>query len=399
MRGLYIHIPLCEHKCSYCDFYSIARPELTETVVELLCREITLVAEQLPGATAEPIATVYFGGGTPSLLSPLQLERLLNRLHAAFRIAADAEWSMECNPGTVTLDQLRAYRSLGITRLSFGVQSFHEHELRFLDRVHTARDAVVAVQWAYQAGFENVNVDLMFAVPGQTVESWRQTLQQAIALAPVHISTYSLIWEPGTPLYARWRRGEVAPVPEELDVAQYELATELLSAAGYEHYEVSNFARAGFACRHNLVYWHGEEYLALGPSAHGYVGGRRYWNVRSLRRYAELVRSGMLPLAGSEHIGPQERLEELIFLELRADGIRFDRLRQEFGIDLAAEAAELFHRWEAMEALAVWTPERLRLNWRGYLLCDELTSELLLVAERAWRRRAAPQEVTVELLG
>lgn len=399
MRGLYIHIPLCEHKCSYCDFYSIARPELTETVVELLCREITLVAEQLPGATAEPIATVYFGGGTPSLLSPLQLERLLNRLHAAFRIAADAEWSMECNPGTVTLDQLRAYRSLGITRLSFGVQSFHEDELRFLDRVHTARDAVVAVQWAYQAGFENVNVDLMFAVPGQTVESWRQTLQQAIALAPVHISTYSLIWEPGTPLYARWRRGEVAPVPEELDVAQYELAAELLSAAGYEHYEVSNFARAGFACRHNLVYWHGEEYLALGPSAHGYVGGRRYWNVRSLRRYAELVRSGMLPLAGSEHIGPQERLEELIFLELRADGIRFDRLRQEFGIDLAAEAAELFHRWEAMGALAVWTPERLQLNWRGYLLCDELTSELLLVAERAWRRRAAPQEVTVELLG
>ncbi|MCS6966371.1 MAG: radical SAM family heme chaperone HemW [Candidatus Kapabacteria bacterium] len=384
MRGLYLHIPFCEHKCCYCDFYSVERLELLELFVAALCREIELLAEQLPEAVAEPIGTVYFGGGTPSLLAPQQMERIVTRVHRSFRLEPWAEWSIECNPGTVDPERLRAYRELGINRISFGVQSFQDEELRSLERIHTAREAIQAVEWAQQVGFINLNVDLMFAVPGQTLRSWRKTLQQALALAPKHISAYSLIWERGTPLYARWQRGEIAPVAEELDAAQYELAAEMLGSSGYVHYEVSNFARPGYACRHNLLYWHGAEYIALGPSAHGHLQGRRYWNVRNLRRYMESIARGSLPVAGSERIGPRERLEELIFLGLRADGIRFDRLRQEFDIELAVEAASLLEQWSEQGLVYLHTPDRLWLNWRGYAICNNLAGDLMLCAERAW---------------
>lgn len=385
MRGLYIHIPVCQHKCSYCDFYSVERPELLEVFVRMLSRELELLSEQFPEALGEPVVTVYIGGGTPSLLSPQQLEYLIGRIRATFRVELQAEWTIECNPGTVDREQLRVYRRLGLTRLSFGVQSFEELELRFLERWHTAEEAAAAVRWAHEVGFEQVNIDLMFAVPGQTLQTWRRTLVQAVALAPSHISTYSLIWEPGTALYARWRRGEIAPVPEELDVAQYELAVEQLTAAGYEHYEVSNFARPGSECRHNLLYWHGQEYVALGPSAHGYVRGRRYWNVRSVERYSDFLRRGMLPIAGMEFVGPRERLAELLLLGLRSDGISFERLRRECGIDLADRAAPLFRQWEELGLVREWSSARLRLNWRGYLLCDELAAELLLCVERSWQ--------------
>ncbi len=392
MRGLYVHIPVCQHKCSYCDFYSVERPGLLEAFVEALCREIELLAEQFPAVLEEPLVTVYIGGGTPSLLTPFQLERLLERIRATFTIEPQAEWTLECNPGTVSREQLRIYRQLGLTRLSVGVQSFEEAELRFLERLHTAEEAAMAIQWAHEAGFEQVNVDLMFAVPGQTLQTWRRTLERAVALEPSHISAYSLIWEPGTALYARWRRGEIAPVPEELDVAQYELAVERLMAAGYGHYEVSNFARPGSECRHNLLYWHGEEYVALGPSAHGYVRGRRYWNVRSIERYFAALRCGKLPIAGSEHIGPRERLAELIFLGLRSDGVSFERLRREYGIELADGAYALLRRWQELGLVQEWSETHLRLNWRGYLVCDELAAELTLSAERLWERHTGSSQ-------
>ncbi len=385
MRGLYVHIPFCEHKCSYCDFYSVERTALLEAFVEALCREIALLPEAFPEVLEEPIATLYFGGGTPSLLTPQQLERIFSALQRVFRLEPQLEWTLECNPGTVDQERLRAYRQLGVNRVSFGVQSFEEQELRFLERLHTAQEAVQAVEWAYRVGFENVNVDLMFAVPGQTLQSWQRTLEKALRLAPQHISAYSLIWEPGTPLYARWRRGEVEPVSEELDVAQYELVATMLESAGYVHYEVSNFAHPGHYCRHNMLYWHGAEYVALGPSAHGHVRGRRYWNVRNLRRYCELVRQGVLPIAGSEQLGVEERLEELLLLGLRADGLRFEQIRQEFALDVPAEVGALFVQWEQAGWVRLWTPERLWLNWRGYMVCDELAAELVARLERVWR--------------
>lgn len=387
MRGLYIHIPFCEHKCSYCDFYSVERLEAIESFIGALCQEIALLAESFPEALEEPISTLYMGGGTPSLLTPQQLERIIAALQSVFRFTAGLEWTVECNPGTVDRERLRAYRELGVNRLSFGVQSFEEPELRFLERLHTPEQGCQAVEWAFQAGFDNVNVDLMFALPGQTLASWHRTLQRALALAPQHISAYSLIWEPGTPLYRRWKQGTIHPVPEELESAQYELAASLLQQAGYVHYEVSNFARPGYACRHNLLYWHGEQYVALGPSAHGYVQGRRYWNVRNLRRYSELVMQGTLPIAGSEQLSPNEQFEELLFLQLRSDGLSFERIRQDFGIELGVEAQDLFQRWDAAGLLRLWTPERLWLNSRGYALCDELSAELLAVVERLWQQR------------
>jgi oxygen-independent coproporphyrinogen-3 oxidase len=300
MRGIYVHIPFCQHKCSYCDFYSVVQLQFTEQFVRALCQEMQLYAERMPELAEQPIATVFLGGGTPSLLPLPQLEAIVRQLRALFPIAEDAEWSIEANPGTVDLERLRAIRALGFRRISFGVQSFQEAELRFLERIHTPQEARAAVEWAHAAGFDSINVDLMFAIPGQTLRSWERTLQEALALAPHHISAYSLIWEPGTPLYARWQRGEVHPVAEELDTQMYALVAQFLEAAGYVHYEVSNFARPGHCCRHNLLYWHGQEYLAVGPSAHGFLRGRRYWNVRSLHGYVRRIAAGELPIAGME---------------------------------------------------------------------------------------------------
>ncbi|GBD07486.1 Oxygen-independent coproporphyrinogen-III oxidase-like protein YqeR [bacterium HR21] len=387
MRGLYIHIPFCQHKCSYCDFYAVERLEMVELFVEALCREVALLPENFPEAVQEPIGTLYFGGGTPSLLAPHQLERILAALQRVFRFESKLEWTLECNPGTVDRQRLQAYRAVGVNRISFGVQSLADDELRFLERLHSAEDACQAVEWAFQAGFDNVNVDLMFALPGQTLLSWQRTLERVRALAPQHISAYSLIWEPGTPLYRRWQQGQIAPVSEELESAQYELAASLLEQDGYVHYEVSNFAQPGYVCRHNLLYWHGEQYVALGPAAHGYVNGRRYWNVRNLRRYLELLRQGKLPIAGSEQLSAYQRLEEVLFLGLRSDGLRFESIRREFGLELEREAQELFQRWDEAGLLRLWTPERLWLNSRGYALCDELAAELVVFAERLWKRR------------
>ena len=386
MRGIYVHIPFCQHKCSYCDFYSVVQLQFTEQFVRALCQEMQLYAERMPELAEQPIATVFLGGGTPSLLPLPQLEAIVRQLRALFPIAEDAEWSIEANPGTVDLERLRAIRALGFRRISFGVQSFQEAELRFLERIHTPQEARAAVEWAHAAGFDSINVDLMFAIPGQTLRSWERTLQEALALAPHHISAYSLIWEPGTPLYARWQRGEVHPVAEELDTQMYALVAQFLEAAGYVHYEVSNFARPGHCCRHNLLYWHGQEYLAVGPSAHGFLRGRRYWNVRSLHGYVRRIAAGELPIAGMEQLSAWERLEELLFLQLRSDGLRCRELHHAFGLDLFEPESELFRQWEHAGWVRECSPERIWLNWRGYAIADELAADLIARAERLWER-------------
>ncbi|MFM8437301.1 MAG: radical SAM family heme chaperone HemW, partial [Candidatus Kapaibacterium sp.] len=335
MTGLCIHIPYCQHKCSYCDFYSIEKTADIPSFVTTLCKEIRMRAESAV-ALKEPFTTVFFGGGTPSLVVPSDMERIIRALRDSYAFSDECEWTMECNPGTVTRDSLTAYKGLGMNRLSFGVQSFHESELRFLERIHDASDVVKGVDGARRAGFDNINLDVMFALPGQTEERLSHTLRNIVSLGPEHVSAYSLIYEEGTPLHARLLRGDIRKLPEEDDARMYELTIDFLESQGYRQYEVSSFAKEGHRCRHNLCYWTGSNYLAFGPSAHGYVGDTRYRNVRNISRYMDAVDSGRLPTIGTETLRHDQVLFENVFLGLRSTGVHVGRLMASHGCDVAS---------------------------------------------------------------
>jgi oxygen-independent coproporphyrinogen-3 oxidase len=377
--GVYVHIPFCQHKCSYCDFYSVVSLDAMDRFVEALCHEIRLRSEYAPEVE---VATMFWGGGTPSLLDPDQFERIVRQLDETFRFSSDLEWTIEANPGTVALDKLRAYRRLGVNRISFGVQSFDDGELRFLERIHSARDAERAVELARSAGFDNINVDIMYALPGQRTEAHRANIERACALQPEHISAYSLVYEPNTPLYHRMRRGEILPLADEQEAELYMLTAELLERHGYRQYEVSNFAQPGRECRHNLLYWHRGEYLGFGPSAHSHWRNVRWSNIRSVHRYVEAVTNGTFPIAMSEQLSIEEQRNETVFLGLRADGVELSVVERLYGCSIAGAVADLIERWK-QEGLATCDGTKLRLTARGYAVCDGLTVELLDVLERS----------------
>lgn len=373
MRGYYIHIPFCEKKCSYCDFYSLETTQHIDAFVETLLREITMRADT---TTSKPVTSVFFGGGTPSLLSSEALTRITEHIRASVSVAPDAEWTMECNPGTVTAASLRGYAHAGINRLSFGVQSFTESELAFLDRIHTADETSQAMTLARAAGFANVNMDLMFAVPGQTFASLRYNIERLLALEPDHISAYSLIYEHGTPLYAKLKKGLVTPTSEDTDAAMYALVIDTLTRTGYEQYEVSNFARPGKRCLHNRTYWLCEPYTAIGPSAHGLLGTTRYWNHRSLTQWTAKVHAGELPEANRETLGTHEQLIEFLFCTLRAEGIPVADLRDRFDVDVRNALGEHLPQWIEADFIRD-TGTHLALTAEGYRVCDELTLRML----------------------
>lgn len=377
MRGYYLHIPFCEKKCSYCDFYSLETTQHIDTFVETLLREITMRADA-PSTT--PVTSVFFGGGTPSLLSIEALTRITEHVRASVPVAPDAEWTMECNPGTVTAASLQGYANAGINRLSFGVQSFTESELAFLDRIHTADEASQAMTLARAAGFTNVNMDLMFAVPGQTFASLQYNLERLLALEPDHISAYSLIYEHGTPLYAKLKKGLVTPTSEDTDAAMYALVIDTLTRAGYEQYEVSNFARPGRRCLHNRTYWLCESYTAVGPSAHGLLGTTRYWNHRSLTQWTAKVHAGELPEANRETLDSREQLTEFLFCTLRAEGIPVETIRDRYAIDIRQALSEHLPHWIEADFIRD-TGTHLQLTAEGYRVCDELTLHMLACVE------------------
>ena len=315
--SLYFHIPFCTHRCAYCDFNTYAGQESRiPAYVQALCREIEIVGSQFPspsrrGARGEVVHTVFFGGGTPSLLTVSQFEQIFSALRAHFDLLPEAEISLEANPGTVTLDSLRGLRSLGFNRISFGVQSFHPDELCQLERIHDPFDVFRAVEWARRAGFDNLNLDLIYGLPEQRLDRWSATVKQAVALHPEHLSLYALTLEHGTP-FGRWAARGLLPVPDPDAAAEmYERAGEVLEAHGYVQYEISNWARdespsSGilppfFACRHNLTYWRCEPYLGFGAGAHGYFGDLRVANVLRINSYIEKVSTADLPPAS----GPQ----------------------------------------------------------------------------------------------
>lgn len=373
MASIYLHIPFCEKKCLYCDFYSIENLSRTEDFLAALHYEIDLYAGY---AEKESVETVFFGGGTPSLLSPGQLGDILSHLRRVFPIEKDAEITVETNPGTVTAEKLAAFRSLGVNRLSIGVQSFHDDELKFLSRIHDAAEAMRCMEYAGRAGFDNVGIDLIYALPGQTLQRWQATLQRAVELQPDHISAYGLIVEDGTPLARMVHAGLVSPMPADEEAEFYEFTMAFLEAHRFEHYEVSNYARPGFRSRHNYNYWRHANYLGFGPSAHsfwkeGHRVARRWWNISNLSHYCSSLKCGMLPILQEETLDTVQLLEEEIFLGLRSDGIRLERLRHD-ATQASSLVASLIDEGAAMIENGI-----LRLTRKGYLLCDEIAARLM----------------------
>jgi oxygen-independent coproporphyrinogen-3 oxidase len=380
MDGIYLHIPFCEKKCVYCDFYSVENLHSLERFLGSLEVEIDRYAEF--GRSDVEFGTIYFGGGTPSLLQPRQLARIFEKLHQAFRVSPSAEVTLETNPGTVDVGKLKSFFGLGVNRLSVGIQSFHDDELKFLSRIHTAKGATDCVRSARKAGFENISLDLIFALPNQDLGAWKENLSTAVGLEPEHISAYSLIVEEGTPLARMVKRGEVVPVREGLESEMYAFTMEFLTAHGFEHYEVSNYAKPGYRSRHNSLYWNHGSYLGFGPSAHSFWAGRplsspaRWWNVSSIARYCEKLARGDRAVEGEESLQPHDLLIEEIFLGLRSGGIDVHKLQTEYGVNLFDRCSEKLHRL-LHENFLVFDCQTLRLTPKGFLVCDGIALELI----------------------
>ncbi len=379
MASLYLHIPYCEKKCVYCDFYSIENMSSMEHFLDALEREIAMYAEQY--SSRESFETIFFGGGTPSLLPPSTLERILKALHSHYRIDSGAEITVETNPGTADVEKLRGYRSLGVNRLSIGIQSFHEDELKFLSRIHTADEASVCVENAYLAGFENVSVDLIFSLPNQTLERWKENLRRAIALQPKHLSAYSLIVEEHTPLFTMVQEGRVKPLPEDNDTKMYETTIAAMAEYGFYQYEVSNFARPGFECRHNKNYWNHSNYLSFGPSAHSFwkehsTGGRRWWNARNIAHYCDAIGKKTFPVADSETVDKEKMFSEAIFLGLRTGELSVTTLQQLYGVDMLSSRGEKLKMLSEEHLLQI-KDRRITLTRKGFMVCDAIAESLL----------------------
>lgn len=383
MAGLYVHVPFCIRKCRYCDFYSVEtgggrRPGLghasTPSPTEYLAalgRELALLPEGFSPRT------LFLGGGTPTELANEELQSLLEILASRADFTEVEEWTCEANPGTLTPDKIDCLREAGVSRLSIGVQSFDPDILRFLGRMHTVDEAVESVQRARNAGFGNISIDLMYGIPGQTVEQWQHDLERAVALKPEHISCYCLTFEEGTPLDALRRRGLVKETEDQLAFEQYALARRMLKAAGYHQYELSNFAKPGFECRHNLLYWSGGEYIGAGPAAHSHWIGERYANVANLSEYVGRVMSGSSPIAFRERLAPEAKARETLVMALRRlDGVDAEWFLSATGYDYRALCAQAIERLRR-DGLLEYCDNRLRLTEQALFISNAVFSELV----------------------
>lgn len=372
-RGAYVHVPFCFHKCHYCDFYSFVETRGREgAYVDRLLEE----AGAWSSLAAGPLETLFVGGGTPTLLEPRLLARLLDGVRRVLPWRADAEWTVEANPETVTDDVARVLAGAGVNRVSLGCQSFDPVLLKALERWHDPASVPRAVERLRAAGIENLNLDLIFAIPGESHKAWERDLERALALEPSHLSCYGLVYEPNTALTKRRDMGEVHQVDDGIEAAMYEFARARLAAAGFDHYEISNWARGGRRCRHNELYWTDADWLALGPSASGHAGSLRWKNVPRLGDW--LDRGPFSPLEHAECVTPRQRSGERFMLGLRRlEGIEVDEVERllEHGDDAPRRRAVIDRA--CADGLLERHDHRLRLSPRGLLLADQVLSGLV----------------------
>ncbi len=371
--GLYLHIPFCHQRCDFCAFYlELHRDSAAEAFLQALKTEILLQAGQ-EGIAGRVFQSVYFGGGTPTTLQAGQLLEILDGIHRSLRLAPDCEITVEAHPGTVTRTDLSTFRDAGINRISFGAESMQDDELIRIGRPALARETVSAVRWAREAGFTNISLDLMYGLPDQTTESWTHTLGQCIALAPTHLSCYALTVEEGTRLAHNIRRGHANAPDESIQVAMDRSAQAALSCAGYQQYEISNYAKPGFACRHNFLYWTNGEYLGFGPSAQSYVGGARFGNVANLTAYQAALAQAQLPTQDKIALTGKEQIRDAVIFGLRLiQGIPTRQLRvhaENYGYEAVVETLR-------EQRLIEEEGERSRLSAQGRLHADTVAEKL-----------------------
>ncbi len=384
MAGIYLHIPFCSQRCIYCDFYFVTTVKSHTSFVQALIAEIEFYADRY--GKQEPVDTIYFGGGTPSQLNEDEIARILEAIYRGFDTSRVKETTFEMNPEDVDVDYLRGLRALGIDRLSVGIQSFFQDDLTFMNRSHTAEQAEAIVPLVREAGFENFTVDLIFGLPNQPEEYWAANLQKAIRLEVPHLSTYSLTIEERTVLHNQVQRGLVVPLDDDTMASRFQFTMDYLRENGYEHYEVSNFARPGFRSVHNASYWEHKNYLGFGPSAHSFwrgslrsPGALRWANVRNLRQYEALIAQRQLPLDMRDRLSFDTLANEYIMLRLRTrDGLDLQRLEAEYGVDLLFEKVDELAWLESEGYIEPVRNDTIRLTDRGVLLCDAVTARLML---------------------
>ncbi len=371
MSGIYIHIPFCKSKCFYCDFFSVIKSEGREGFAGLLMEEIKLRSNYLVN---KQIDTIYFGGGTPTLLHPALLGSIITRLKEIFDVNSDAEITLEANPDDLSPEVLSNYLKTGFNRISIGTQSFFDEHLKLMNRRHDADRAIESVRMAWEAGFRNISLDLIYGIPGMTAEEWEQNLKVAAGLPACHISAYHLTIEPGTRFGRLKKAGLFSEIPDDESVGQYQKLLEILSDNGFEQYEISNFARNQQYSRHNTKYWTGEPYLGLGPSAHSFDGTDRHWNPASLSKYTADIRENKLPKG--ELINQNMHRNEYVMTRLRtAAGIRKDGFQSAFGeaawlnlLDMAGEPIR--------KGYLVYENERLSFDTAAWFRSDGILSDL-----------------------
>ena len=375
MAGIYIHIPFCKRRCIYCDFFSTIQSEKKPTYIHALCQELEMRKNYLEG---EEIETIYLGGGTPSQLTEEELNEIFTSLYNIYKVKEDAEITLEANPDDLTPEYVSMLRRLPINRISMGIQTFQEETLKLLHRRHTARQAIEAFQRCREAGFRNISIDLMYGLPGETLDTWKEDLQQAIALHPEHISAYHLIYEEGTALWKLRDEHQVEEADEDLSVTLFKTLIDELKQAGYQHYEISNFCLPGLHSRHNSSYWTGKKYLGCGPSAHSFNGSSRQWNIASLDNYLKGIASGK-PNYEIEELDLYTRYNDFVITSIRTCwGMSLSRLRSEYGEELYRYCLRMAKSHLEQGVLEI-EEDTLRLTQEGIFISDGIMSDLLFV--------------------
>ena len=378
--AFYIHIPYCVKRCGYCDFntYTPSELKITEGLAQISHSYIDLLLMEIKAAKVQVgqsanVPSIFFGGGTPSLMQPDDIGRVISAIKSEFTLLPDAEMTMECNPDTVTKESLAAFRAIGVNRVSFGMQSAVKHVLATLDRTHNPENLLQVTTWAQEVGFSEISVDLIYGTPGESLADWQTSIDAALALPITHISAYALIVEEGTKLAAQIKRGEVAQIDDDLTAEKYLVADKAFTAAGFEWYELSNWAKSGSLSKHNLAYWLGDNWWGAGPGAHSHLNGKRFWNVKHPNLYKERVLANQSPVADSEVLEELQIESERLMLSLRLpSGVDKQSLNE-------LQLAELSSYVESGHLdQANWNQGRATLTLDGRLIADRILRQILL---------------------
>ena len=378
--AFYIHIPYCVKRCGYCDFntYTPSELKITEGLAQISNSYIDLLLMEIKAAKSQVsqranVPSIFFGGGTPSLMQPDDIGRVISTIKSEFTLLPNAEITMECNPDTVTKESLAAFRAVGVNRVSFGMQSAVKHVLATLDRTHNPENLLQATTWAKEVGFSEISVDLIYGTPGESLADWQTSIDAALTLPITHISAYALIIEEGTKLAAQIKRGEVAQVDDDLTAEKYLVADKAFTAAGFEWYELSNWAKSGSLSKHNLAYWSGDNWWGAGPGAHSHLNGKRFWNVKHPNLYKERVLANQSPVADSEVLEELQIESERLMLSLRLPSGLDKQSLNELQLAELSSYVESGHLDQAN-----WNQGRATLTLDGRLIADRILRQILL---------------------